>query len=364
MSLFLLAVQRIETLEMQMDHVIENFIPSISNDFCESSLYNNDENDDYFISALFDFHKPIRPKIGDTDCYDEIDNGPLVIIKNLMKKEIADANKLIRTENTNLPKIQHKSRLKLDFNFMFAHLIPASKAFDHNASSGWMYHYDTLWKATMETAMEKEISDTNKLIDAENANLPEDQLKPLINKLNITDILPHIRSTLETDWNALDDTAQAIWNVKSDTNVNIFEGGKRRDGEVRSNIGMIYTWYSDEHELLKSFDCIDKNYCDSYNKKIKKDQEKQKTDANSESDDTKKKTGSYLMHKASQRPSLNEAIDKEIADANNFIQAENAELPEDQHKPLLKLYSTDVLSKLATARKALDDDANELSGER
>jgi hypothetical protein len=94
-------------------------------------------------------------------------------------------------------------------------------------------------------------------------------------------------------------------------------------------------------------------------KKIKKDKKNKKADANSDSDDTpkKKKTSGYLMHNASQRPALKEAMEKEIADANNLINADNAKLPEDQHKPLLKLKSTDVLSKLATAWKALDDTA-------
>jgi hypothetical protein len=94
-------------------------------------------------------------------------------------------------------------------------------------------------------------------------------------------------------------------------------------------------------------------------KKTKKDKKNKKADANSDSDDTKKKkkTSGYLMHNASMRPALKEAMVKEIADANNIIQADNADLPEDQHKPLLKLKSTDVLSKLASAWKALDDTA-------
>jgi hypothetical protein len=96
-------------------------------------------------------------------------------------------------------------------------------------------------------------------------------------------------------------------------------------------------------------------------KKTKKDKKNKKADANSDSDDTnkkkKKKTSGYLMHNASQRPALKEAMEKKIADANNLIIADNANLPEDQHKPLLKLKSTDVLSHLATAWKALDDTA-------
>jgi hypothetical protein len=93
-------------------------------------------------------------------------------------------------------------------------------------------------------------------------------------------------------------------------------------------------------------------------KKTKKDKKIKKDDANS--DDTvkkKKKTSGYLMHNASQRPHVKEAMEKEIADANNIILAENAELPEDEHKPLLKLKSTSVLTHLAAAWKALDDDA-------
>jgi len=93
-------------------------------------------------------------------------------------------------------------------------------------------------------------------------------------------------------------------------------------------------------------------------KKDKKDKKNKKADTNSDSDDTtkkKKKTSGYLMHNASQRPALKEAMEKEIADANNIIITENAELPEDKHKSLLKLKSTDVLSKLAHAWKALDD---------
>jgi hypothetical protein len=95
-------------------------------------------------------------------------------------------------------------------------------------------------------------------------------------------------------------------------------------------------------------------------KKDKKDKKNINAHPNSDSDDTtkkKKKTSGYLMHNASQRPALKEAMEKEITETNNLIHAHNADLPEDDHKPLLKLKSTDVLSRLATAWKALDDAA-------
>jgi hypothetical protein len=94
-------------------------------------------------------------------------------------------------------------------------------------------------------------------------------------------------------------------------------------------------------------------------KKTKKDKKNKKADAYSDSDDTKKKkkTSGYLMHNASMRPALKEAMEKEIAVANNIILTDNANLPEDDHKPLHKLKSTDVLSKLASVWKALDDTA-------
>jgi hypothetical protein len=256
-----LAVQRIETLEKQMDYVFDVIIGVER----ENSIYDEEHEMSWKEVLLYgitdreqlfnNFQMPIRPKNDKSETYDSIDSGPLCIIKNLMIKEIADANKLIRTENTNLPKTQHKSRLKLNYDLIFAHLTTASKAIDHNAFCGRAYHYETMWKATMKTTMEKEISDTNKLIDAENANLPEDQMKPLINKLNITDILPHIRSTLETDWNALDDTAQAIWNINGDSNIGILKGGKKRRGVVRSNS-------PDEED---EFDSIDEKNCYYYN---------------------------------------------------------------------------------------------------
>jgi hypothetical protein len=95
---------------------------------------------------------------------------------------------------------------------------------------------------------------------------------------------------------------------------------------------------------------IKKNHAYS-NKKIKKN--------HANSDDTlkkKKKISGYLMHNASQRPHVKEAMEKKIADANNLIIAENAVRPEDDQRSLLKLKSTDVLSKLAAAWKALDED--------
>jgi hypothetical protein len=63
------------------------------------------------------------------------------------------------------------------------------------------------------------------------------------------------------------------------------------------------------------------------------------------------------MHNASKRPIIKEAMEKEIADANKVIESDNIHLPEDEHKPLLKLKSTDVLSRLAGAWKDLDDTA-------
>jgi hypothetical protein len=95
-------------------------------------------------------------------------------------------------------------------------------------------------------------------------------------------------------------------------------------------------------------------------KKAKKNNKKnKKAHANSDSDDTpkKKKITGYLMHNASLRPAVKEAMEKEIADANNIIQTDNADLPEDEHKPLLKFKNTALLSKLAVAWKALDDTA-------
>jgi hypothetical protein len=100
-----------------------------------------------------------------------------------------------------------------------------------------------------------------------------------------------------------------------------------------------------------------------YDKKEKKEEkkekkEKKKSDTNSDSDDSnkkKKKMSGYLMHNANKRPIIKEAMEKEIADANKVIESDNIHLPEDDHKPLLKLKSTDVLSRLAVAWKALDD---------
>ena len=95
-------------------------------------------------------------------------------------------------------------------------------------------------------------------------------------------------------------------------------------------------------------------------KKVKKDKKQKKNDPanSSENDDPpkKKKTSGYLMHNASQRPALKEAMEKEIADANKIIDAQNSKITDiDLHQPHLKLKSTDVLSRLATAWKALDD---------
>ena len=94
-------------------------------------------------------------------------------------------------------------------------------------------------------------------------------------------------------------------------------------------------------------------------KKEKKDAKKKKADTTSDTDDApkKKKTSGYLLHNASLRPALKETMEKEIADANKLIQAENSNLGDEDRKPLLKLKSTDVLSRLATAWKALDDTA-------
>jgi hypothetical protein len=95
-------------------------------------------------------------------------------------------------------------------------------------------------------------------------------------------------------------------------------------------------------------------------KKTKKDKKTKNDDANSDDTPKKKKTSGYLMHNASKRPDVKEAMEKEIADANNIIQGENANLSEDEHKPLLTLKSTDVLSKLAAIWKDLDDNARAL----
>jgi hypothetical protein len=95
-------------------------------------------------------------------------------------------------------------------------------------------------------------------------------------------------------------------------------------------------------------------------KKTKKDKKTKNDDANSDDTPKKKKTSGYLMHNASKRPDVKEAMEKKIADANNIIQAENANLSEDEHKPLLTLKSTDVLSKLAAIWKDLDDNTRAL----
>ncbi|AET72890.1 hypothetical protein PGAG_00436 [Phaeocystis globosa virus 12T] len=92
-------------------------------------------------------------------------------------------------------------------------------------------------------------------------------------------------------------------------------------------------------------------------KKAKKTAKKTAEGSSDETDTKVKKVSGYLLHNADQRPALKEAMEKEIATANKAIEKDNAKLPDADKKPLLKLKSTDVLSRLATAWKALDDAA-------
>lgn len=103
----------------------------------------------------------------------------------------------------------------------------------------------------------------------------------------------------------------------------------------------------------------DKLKLDKDVKKAKKSAKKSadQSGSNDEADTKTKKVSGYLLHNAAQRPALKEKMEIEIATANKAIEKDNIKLPTDQHKTLLKLKSTDVLSRLATAWKALDDSA-------
>jgi len=102
----------------------------------------------------------------------------------------------------------------------------------------------------------------------------------------------------------------------------------------------------------------DKVKDDKVAKKAKKTAKKAADGSSDEATETKvKKVSGYLLHNAAQRPALKETMEKEIATANKALEKENAKLAEDDKKPLLKLKSTEVLSRLATAWKALDDAA-------
>ena len=94
-------------------------------------------------------------------------------------------------------------------------------------------------------------------------------------------------------------------------------------------------------------------------KKAKKTAKKAADGSSDEATETKvKKVSGYLLHNAAQRPALKDTMEKEIATANKAIEKDNAKMKEDDDKkPLLKLKSTEVLSRLATAWKALDDAA-------
>ena len=93
-------------------------------------------------------------------------------------------------------------------------------------------------------------------------------------------------------------------------------------------------------------------------KKAKKTAKKAADSSSDEATETKvKKVSGYLLHNAAQRPALKDTMEKEIATANKAIDKDNAKLAEDDKKQHLKLKSTEVLSRLATAWKALDDAA-------
>ena len=93
-------------------------------------------------------------------------------------------------------------------------------------------------------------------------------------------------------------------------------------------------------------------------KKAKKTAKKAADGSSDEATETKvKKVSGYLLHNAAQRPALKDTMEKEIATANKAIDKDNAKLAEDDKKQHLKLKSTEVLSRLATAWKALDDPA-------
>ena len=93
-------------------------------------------------------------------------------------------------------------------------------------------------------------------------------------------------------------------------------------------------------------------------KKAKKTAKKAADGSSDEATETKvKKVSGYLLHNAAQRPALKDTMEKEIATANKAIDKDNAKLAEDDKKQHLKLKSTEVLSRLATAWKALDDAA-------